>query len=262
MTRAGEGAIGARRPREPRASSSDATGRDEVAERAARRARRSTTGGRRRRRSAIGRRRVPRRASSSAAAGSRVDERPEVIDRNRARMTLTSRVDLCLTRRRCVVPPATHRGRATVSNESVVVDHPERLGRLAEVFVRRRIAFAVDGHGQLVLVRPDSVRRRRRRQRRGVRRGAGGDRQVRRAPGRRDPPAEAPRRRARGRAASPNEEPTAIHGERRWGVDPVQRALEQLRAAGARRRAEPRRARQPERARAAPSAARRTSPAG
>ena len=44
-----------------------------------------------------------------------------------------------------------------MSNESVVVDHPERLGRLAEVFVRRRIAFAVDGRGELVLVRPDSV---------------------------------------------------------------------------------------------------------
>jgi subtilisin family serine protease len=37
-----------------------------------------------------------------------------------------------------------------------LTDHPELLGRLAEVFVRRRIAMAADGAGQLVLVRPDS----------------------------------------------------------------------------------------------------------
>ncbi len=38
-----------------------------------------------------------------------------------------------------------------------LTDHPELLGRLAPVFVRRRIAMAADGDGQLVLVRPDSV---------------------------------------------------------------------------------------------------------
>ena len=44
-----------------------------------------------------------------------------------------------------------------MSNESQVADHPEQLGRLAAVFGRRRIVLAVDGHGQLVLLRPDSV---------------------------------------------------------------------------------------------------------
>lgn len=44
-----------------------------------------------------------------------------------------------------------------MSNDSQVADHPERLGDLAAVFARRRIVFAVDERGQLVLVRPDSV---------------------------------------------------------------------------------------------------------
>ncbi|MET0326992.1 MAG: hypothetical protein ABW219_17385, partial [Ilumatobacteraceae bacterium] len=44
-----------------------------------------------------------------------------------------------------------------MSNESQVADHPEQLGKLAPVFGRRRIVLAVDGDGQLVLLRPDSV---------------------------------------------------------------------------------------------------------
>jgi hypothetical protein len=37
-----------------------------------------------------------------------------------------------------------------------LTDHPELLGRLAPLFVRRKIAMAADAGGQLVLVRPDS----------------------------------------------------------------------------------------------------------
>ena len=38
-----------------------------------------------------------------------------------------------------------------------LVDHPARLGRLAPIFDRRRIAMAADTNGRVVLVRPDSV---------------------------------------------------------------------------------------------------------
>jgi subtilisin family serine protease len=119
-----------------------------------------------------------------------------------------------------------------VSNESVVVDHPERLGRLAEVFVRRRIAFAVDGRGELVLVRPDSVV---------VDVGetpescAAALAAIAKFDERQAGEIRQSERRAAGLVPVrvPNEEPVSIHGERRWGVGPVQRALDELRGAGA-----------------------------
>ena len=119
-----------------------------------------------------------------------------------------------------------------MSNLSVVVDHPERLGRLAEVFVRRRIAFAVDGRGELVLVRPDSVV---------VDVGdtpeafAAALAAIARFDERQAGEIRQAERRAGGLVAVrvPNAEPIAIHSERRWGVAPVQRALDQFRAAGA-----------------------------
>ncbi len=40
---------------------------------------------------------------------------------------------------------------------SYVADHPEPLGRLAEVFDRRRIAMAAGADGRLVLLRPDEI---------------------------------------------------------------------------------------------------------
>lgn len=41
--------------------------------------------------------------------------------------------------------------------ETLPVDHPGRLGALAEVFLRRRIVSSADADGELVLIRPDSV---------------------------------------------------------------------------------------------------------
>jgi len=44
-----------------------------------------------------------------------------------------------------------------VTTESLLVDHPGRLGHLADVFLRRKIVMAADPDGQLVLIRPDSI---------------------------------------------------------------------------------------------------------
>ncbi len=44
-----------------------------------------------------------------------------------------------------------------MTTESLLVDHPARLERLAEVFLRRKIVMATDPDGQLVLIRPDSI---------------------------------------------------------------------------------------------------------
>lgn len=119
----------------------------------------------------------------------------------------------------------------SVSNDSVVIDHPERLGVLAATFVRRRIGFGVDGNGQLVLVRPDSVV---------VDAGetAASFRTAVAAIAKVDQEqATALRRRGRPRggivAVTFRNEPTGIHNEERFSVTPVQRVLDQLRAAGA-----------------------------
>ena len=106
-----------------------------------------------------------------------------------------------------------------MSNVSVVVDHPERLGRLAEVFVRRRIAFAVDGRGELVLVRPDSVV---------VDVGdtpeafAAALAAIARFDERQAGEIRQAERRLGGLVAVrvPNAEPISIHGERRWASHP------------------------------------------
>ncbi len=119
-----------------------------------------------------------------------------------------------------------------MSNDSVVFDHPERLGRLAEVFVRRRIGFAVDGGGRLVLVRPDSVVV-------DVGETPESFREAVAAIAKYDERQAGEIAQGERRAARivpvrvPNPEPIAVHGERRWGVEPVQRALDQLRGAGA-----------------------------
>lgn len=122
-----------------------------------------------------------------------------------------------------------------MSNDSVVVDHPERLGDLAEVFVRRRIGFGVDGGGQLVLVRPDSVIV-------DVGDSATSFRTALAALAKySEEQAAALRERGQPRgglvAVAVANEVTTVHGERRFSVAPVQTALDQLRAAGA--RAEP-----------------------
>ena len=119
-----------------------------------------------------------------------------------------------------------------MSNDSVVVDHPERLGDLAPVFDRRRIGFGVDGGGQLVLVRPHSVV---------VDLGtddASFERAVAAVATYDDRQAATIRkdRRRRGgivAVAVVNERTIAIHGEQRWSVAPVQDALDRLRDAGA-----------------------------
>ena len=117
-----------------------------------------------------------------------------------------------------------------MSNDSLVVDHPERLGDLAPAFERRRIGFAVDGGGQLVLVRPDSVLV-----------DVGTDESFQRALAavravdeRQAATLERRRRTPSGVAVVrvPNE-PTTVNGERRWSVEPVQRTLDELRREGA-----------------------------
>jgi hypothetical protein len=118
-----------------------------------------------------------------------------------------------------------------LSNDTVVVDHPERLGDLAPAFERRRIGFAVDGGGQLVLVRPDSI----------VVDLGTTDESFRRAieaVGTFDEEqAAALARRNRTpsgiAAVRVRNEPGSVKGERRWSVEPVQRALDALRDAGA-----------------------------
>jgi len=122
-----------------------------------------------------------------------------------------------------------------VSNDSQVADHPERLGDLAPIFERRRIVFAVDELGQLVLVRPDSVV---------VDTGETPDEFVRavEAVAKLDP-----KRAGELRERGPRQgglvsvhfqnEPTNVQNERRFSARPVQTALDRLREAGA--RAEP-----------------------
>ena len=118
-----------------------------------------------------------------------------------------------------------------MSNDSLVVDHPERLGDLADVFVRRRIGFGVDGSGQLVLVRPDSVVV-------DVGDTAASLRAALAAIAKYDKQ-QAAVLRERGQprggivAVTLTNEPTSVHGERRFSVAPVQAVLEQLRGNGA-----------------------------
>ena len=121
-----------------------------------------------------------------------------------------------------------------MSNESQVADHPERLGRLAEVFVRRRIAFAVDGRrrsssSSAPTAWSSTSATTPSRSPRAVAAIARYDE----TPGRRAPPDRTPPPPGWSVVRVPNGEPVAIHGERRWGVEPVQRALDQLRGAGA-----------------------------
>ena len=186
---------------------------------------------------------VARRVERRSRVG--VDERPQRRRSKSTRRTLTSRVDLCLTDHATSTARGTTR-EALVSNDSVVVDHPERLGDLA------------DG------VRPSPDRLRRRRERPARARAARLGRRRRRRHRRRSFARRArrpspsttssrPRRSAsagsRAAASSPStvaeRADVAVHGERRCSVAPVQAALDQLRGAGARRRAQPRRARQP-----------------
>jgi subtilisin family serine protease len=120
-----------------------------------------------------------------------------------------------------------------VSNDSRVAEHPERLGALAPIFLRRKIAIAVDGTGELVLVRPDSVvvdlgdtpesfqRAVAAIARYDEERAGELSEQREQHPG------------ALVSVAVPNAEPIAVHGERRWSVEPLQRALDALRGAGA-----------------------------
>jgi subtilisin family serine protease len=119
-----------------------------------------------------------------------------------------------------------------LSNDSVVSDHPERLGELASIFIRRRIAFAADQRGQVVLVRPDSVVV------------DAGDsptsfRQVLAAIGKVDSE-QAAQLRKRGRrpgglvTVTLQNDPVTVHGEERFSVAPVQELVERLRGAGLR----------------------------
>lgn len=111
-----------------------------------------------------------------------------------------------------------------------VADHPERLGPLNDAFRRREIAVGVDDGGQLVLVRPRSVLvdlgdtpTTSRRRNAAVRKA--GLRQASRAQ------QEGPRRSGVAIVEVDNEV-VEIHNELRWGVAPVQRALDALRNQG------------------------------
>lgn len=53
-------------------------------------------------------------------------------------------------------PPARRRARARAKGPAV--DHPQPLGDLSEIFLRRNIAVGIDGRGRPFLARPDSVR--------------------------------------------------------------------------------------------------------
>ena len=119
-----------------------------------------------------------------------------------------------------------------MSNDSVVVNHPERLGDLAAAFVRRRIGFGVDGGGQLVLVRPDSVVVDLGTTAESFERALGA---IAKYDGRQADEIRGNERRRGGIVAVtvPNERPIAVHGEERWNVAPVQEALGALRDAGA-----------------------------
>lgn len=117
-----------------------------------------------------------------------------------------------------------------MSNVSTIADNPDRLGDLAAVFVRRKIAMAVDGNGQLVLVRPDSV----------VLDLGETDDSLRRAieavakvyPDQAGQVRESSQRRGRLVAVAVENKVTEMFGEQRWSVDPLQRAIDALRAAG------------------------------
>lgn len=120
-----------------------------------------------------------------------------------------------------------------MSNTSQVADHPGRLDRLGPVFARRRIVMAVDGDGNLVLLRPDSV----------VVDAGGDDASYRRAVAairKVDPDQGAAlgnRRRRRGglvRFELGAVEPIDAGGERRWSAGPIQDVISRLRDAGAR----------------------------
>ena len=119
-----------------------------------------------------------------------------------------------------------------MSNDSVVADHPERLGDLAPAFVRRRIGFGVDRNGQVVLVRPDSVV---------VDGGEDDDESFGPAIAAiaRVDEKQAAALREQGRPTSGlltvtfRNEPVSIHGEERFSVAPVQDVVNRLRQAGA-----------------------------
>jgi len=120
-----------------------------------------------------------------------------------------------------------------VSNDSQVAEHPERLGALAPIFLRRKIAIGVDGTGELVLVRPDSVVVDLGETRESFDRALAAIAKYdeRRA----GELAERREELAGGLVAVPvrNPEPIDIHNEGRWSVLPVQEALDRLREAGA-----------------------------
>lgn len=116
-------------------------------------------------------------------------------------------------------------------NNSRLVDHPGRLGKLATIFQRRQIVMAADEDGRLVLVRPDTVVIDTTNDDQAYVDAAaiadrlypddGGGRKLVREPG----------RAGLIELTIPHVEPVDIGGERRWSAEPVQSVIDELRRA-------------------------------